>query len=271
MSHADICYDDRPHPDATWRGSRGWTTCSSASPPCKRSPAPDLILRRHPAQHAVVGRVRMDSGDQLHRRGRPQSALRRRCRSRLPIHWAGQHLGTGLLALFGAGLVIGGIFTADPALGFPPGAPAGYPERLSVHGMIHAFAPPLAFPLHHRGLPDHRPPVCCRGLRRAAVLTRVYRGCVFRAHGIPVGPGFGVRLFLAVALAFAWIAGTRGVPPAARGPTSRKGYGELPQRCRGGSRVHAVLQKFRYGPESSGSRPAAATRSSSRSGASRWR
>lgn len=32
-----------------------------------------------------------------------------------------------LLALFGVGLVIGGIFKADPALGFPAGAPEGIP------------------------------------------------------------------------------------------------------------------------------------------------
>jgi hypothetical protein len=38
-----------------------------------------------------------------------------------------------LLALYGAGLVIGGIFKADPASGFPADASEGYPEQLSVH------------------------------------------------------------------------------------------------------------------------------------------
>ena len=111
-----------------------------------------------------------------------------------------------LLALFGAGLVIGGIFTADPALGFPPGAPAGYPERLSAHGMIHAFAPPLAFLSIIGACLITARRFAAEGLRRAAVLTRVIAVACF-VLGIPVGPGFSVRLFLAIALAFAWIAG----------------------------------------------------------------
>src|SRR5262249_4090281 len=36
-----------------------------------------------------------------------------------------------LLCSFGAGLVIAGIFSTDPALGFPPGAPAGMPSTMS--------------------------------------------------------------------------------------------------------------------------------------------
>jgi len=111
-----------------------------------------------------------------------------------------------LLALFGAGLVIGGIFTADPALGFPPGAPAGYPVRLSVHGMIHAFAPPLAFLSIIAACLIIARRFAAEGVRRTAVLTRVIAVACF-VLGIPVGPGFSVRLFLAVALAFAWIAG----------------------------------------------------------------
>ena len=35
--------------------------------------------------------------------------------------------GPVLLAVYGAGLIIGGVFKADPAMGFPAGAPAGYP------------------------------------------------------------------------------------------------------------------------------------------------
>ena len=57
----------------------------------------------------------------------------------------GRHAVPALLSLYGAGLVLGGIFTADPALGFPPGAPEGIPPTLSAHGAVHAFAPMLAF------------------------------------------------------------------------------------------------------------------------------
>lgn len=50
-----------------------------------------------------------------------------------------------LFAVCGVGLIIGGLFPADPALGFPGGAPAGIPESMSAAGVIHAVAPPLAF------------------------------------------------------------------------------------------------------------------------------
>ena len=50
-----------------------------------------------------------------------------------------------LFAVFGTGLIIGGVFVPDPALGYPIGTPDGYPETLSVHGALHAVAPPLSF------------------------------------------------------------------------------------------------------------------------------
>jgi hypothetical protein len=53
--------------------------------------------------------------------------------------------GTGLLMVFGVGLVAGGIFVPDPALGFPPGTPDAIPTQFSWHAALHAIAPPLAF------------------------------------------------------------------------------------------------------------------------------
>ena len=50
-----------------------------------------------------------------------------------------------LVGAFGAGLVAGGVFVADPADGFPPGTPAGRPEQLSWHGMLHAIGPVVGF------------------------------------------------------------------------------------------------------------------------------
>ena len=109
-----------------------------------------------------------------------------------------------LLALFGAGLVIGGIFKADPALGFPAGAPEGYPEQLSVHGTIHAFAPPLAFLSVIAACFVVARRFAAECLRRAAVLTRVVAVACF-VLSVPVGPGASARLFAAVTLAFAWL------------------------------------------------------------------
>lgn len=53
--------------------------------------------------------------------------------------------GPRLMIVFGVSLVAGGVFVADPAFSFPPGTPAGAPEQLSWHGILHAVAPALGF------------------------------------------------------------------------------------------------------------------------------
>jgi len=50
-----------------------------------------------------------------------------------------------LFGLVGVAMIIGGVFVPDPALGFPPGAPAGVPNEMSWHSMVHGFAPILGF------------------------------------------------------------------------------------------------------------------------------
>ena len=42
-----------------------------------------------------------------------------------------------LLAVYGVGLIGAGLFVADPMNGFPPGAPAGRPETITTHGLLH--------------------------------------------------------------------------------------------------------------------------------------
>jgi hypothetical protein len=54
-------------------------------------------------------------------------------------------LGPLLIGLYGVGLIAGGVFVADPALGFPPGTPDGVPTEFSWHAAIHNFAPMVAF------------------------------------------------------------------------------------------------------------------------------
>ncbi len=60
------------------------------------------------------------------------------------IEGRGATWGPRLLALYGLGLIAGGVFVADPGLGFPPGTPEGIPSEFSWHGILHAFAPPAA-------------------------------------------------------------------------------------------------------------------------------
>ena len=57
----------------------------------------------------------------------------------------GRNWAPRLFVVFGVSLIIGGAFTPDPGLGFPPGTPEGVAKEMSVHGMIHAFAPILGF------------------------------------------------------------------------------------------------------------------------------
>jgi hypothetical membrane protein len=118
----------------------------------------------------------------------------------------GSRWGPRFCALFGIGLVIGGIFKADPALGFPVGAPEGYPSHLSSHAMVHAFAPPLAFLSLIGGLLVIARRFAAEGLRRTAIFSRI-AAAVCLVLSVPVGPGFSVRLFVAVAVAFACVAG----------------------------------------------------------------
>jgi hypothetical protein len=117
----------------------------------------------------------------------------------------GSRWGPRFFALFGVGLVIGGIFRADAALGFPAGAPEGYPEHITTHGMIHAFAPPLSFVSLIAACLVIARRFAAEGLRSAAVLTRIV-AAVCLVLSVPVGPGFSIRLFVAVAMAFAWVA-----------------------------------------------------------------
>ena len=49
-----------------------------------------------------------------------------------------------LIAVYGVGLIVTGVFVGDPGLGFPPGTEPGIPE-LSWHAAVHAAAPPVAF------------------------------------------------------------------------------------------------------------------------------
>ncbi len=108
-----------------------------------------------------------------------------------------------LFGIYGVGLVIGGVFTADPALGFPAGAPAGVPTSLTFHAIVHAVAPPIVFLALIAATFVVARRLGWQGRRAAAVWSRAIGvGCLLLS--VP-GPGMSVRLLLAVAVAFAWI------------------------------------------------------------------
>lgn len=53
--------------------------------------------------------------------------------------------GSLLLILFGVGLIGAGVFVADPMSGFPPGTPAGRPQSVSLHGVLHIVSAGIGF------------------------------------------------------------------------------------------------------------------------------
>lgn len=53
--------------------------------------------------------------------------------------------GPRLFLVFGAGQIAAGIFTQDPAMGFPPGTPDGMPDHFTWHGILHIVSAPVAF------------------------------------------------------------------------------------------------------------------------------
>ena len=117
----------------------------------------------------------------------------------------GQHAGRWgpmLLAGYGAGLLAGGVFVADPGLGFPPGSPAGIPETLTWHGTVHAVAPPLAFTSLVAATAVFARRYAAHG-RPARATYSALSGLTALLLALP-GPGFSLRLLLAVLVTGAW-------------------------------------------------------------------
>ncbi|TXK43272.1 DUF998 domain-containing protein [Nonomuraea sp. C10] len=53
--------------------------------------------------------------------------------------------GPALVLVYGVGMIGGGIFAPDPALGWPVGAPEGLPGHLSVNSLLHTVFAAAAF------------------------------------------------------------------------------------------------------------------------------
>lgn len=111
-----------------------------------------------------------------------------------------------LIGATGVGLIAGGVFVADPALGFPPGTPPGTPEDLSWHAILHAFAPPLAL--------LSLIAACFVFARRFAALSRRGWAVYSAATGVallailawPSQDTVSVQLAIAVTLGLGWAA-----------------------------------------------------------------
>jgi hypothetical protein len=115
-----------------------------------------------------------------------------------------------LIAVYGAGLIGAGIFSADPASGFGPGAPLGKAAHVSWHGAGHLVAASIGFAaliaasfvfaryFSRRGR---------RGLAWYSLLTGIVFGAAFA--GVATGSASSavvLPFYAAVLAAFAWLA-----------------------------------------------------------------
>jgi Protein of unknown function (DUF998) len=111
-----------------------------------------------------------------------------------------------LVGGLGIGLLLAGVFVTDAGAGFPPGAPAGAPEQLSWHGVLHEVGFVLAsvswtaacFVLVRRFVALRR-----RGWVAACVATPL---AILVLASWPDTDGLSLRLMLATAIQFGFLA-----------------------------------------------------------------
>ncbi len=95
-----------------------------------------------------------------------------------------------LLAGYGVGLVFAGLFRADPADGFPAGAPAGPARHLSPHGMLHLLSGSVAFLCVIAACFVIARGMSRRGASRQAFVARLVGG-LFALAFVGIGSGDG--------------------------------------------------------------------------------
>src|SRR5688500_11702298 len=117
----------------------------------------------------------------------------------------GSTWGPRLLTVYGLGLVAGGVFLADPGLGFPPGTPDGIPSTFSWHGTIHAFAPPVGLTALIGAVIVFARRFAGRGERGWVLYSALTVGAAI-ALVLSMGfEGASLRLALATAIGWAWV------------------------------------------------------------------
>jgi Protein of unknown function (DUF998) len=125
--------------------------------------------------------------------------------------------GPRLIGAFGFGLIVAGAFVADAGAGFPAGAPAGAPV-MSWHGLLHELghviallswtAAAVVFARRFRAL----------GQRGAAVATVASILGVVLVSAWPDPASFTVRIVLATAIQFAFVAAVAASQRHAKSP-----------------------------------------------------
>jgi len=120
----------------------------------------------------------------------------------------GRTWGPLLVGVYGVGLIGAGFFTADPALGFPPGTPADA-HAVSWHGLMHFVSGGIGFLSLIAGCLVFARRFAAGGERAWAAYSAV-TGVVFLLAfvGIAAGSGNGwtiLGFWIGVVLAFSWV------------------------------------------------------------------
>lgn len=110
-----------------------------------------------------------------------------------------------LVGLYGLGLVAGGVFVPDPALGYPPGTPDTIPADLSWHGAGHAVAPPFAFTALVAAALIMSRRYAAEGQRSEAAYSLATGVVALVVAAVPHPESLSWRLLVAVAVGFAWV------------------------------------------------------------------
>ena len=110
-----------------------------------------------------------------------------------------------LLGVTGVGLIVAGLFTTDPGAGFPPGAPAGAPEQVSWHGVLHevGFAMAQVWIVANVVLARRFAHARDRGWVWACYAAPVL---VLAVDGLPHTDSLPIRLVIGTAIQFTFVA-----------------------------------------------------------------
>lgn len=116
--------------------------------------------------------------------------------------------GPVLIGAYGIGMIAAGVFVADPMDGFPVGTPAGAPEAISWHGILHMVGALVSFAGLVAGCFVLARRFAGLGQRGWAAYSRI-TAVLFLAGFGAVSSGSGgaasvLAFWVAVALAWAW-------------------------------------------------------------------
>jgi hypothetical membrane protein len=116
--------------------------------------------------------------------------------------------GPRLLAAYGLGLIVAGLFKPVPAFGFPPGTPDGVPDTISLSAVLHGIGFTLAFISVTIACLVFARRDRARGRRAWASYALATAAVGLVLSQWPTQEGASVRYFVAAAIVWTWVSST---------------------------------------------------------------